>query len=513
MLQRQAQTGSNTETCAKWLPRQFDQNDKGVVPMSLPGYIYRMLEGVVGSENISDRPHILAAYRHQSPQDTRTPASPDAVILPGSTEEVQAVVKICRRYEITYQPLTSLLSINLPAGRQMKVILSLRRMNRILEINEPDRYAVIEPAVRHVQLKPELMKRGLSYCVPSVGPSCSVMASFIGKGEHHLQYSTSKNNRYLLGYEWVMPTGEILKAGSLSNNAGWFCSDGPGPSLAGLVQKGYGVFTKVAIGLDAWKGPAEMPAEGHAPSYKIRMPRDCHKVFIFKFPTLDKVRDAMMEIGKAEIGVAVLKFFYATAAVMFTVSANDFWELWKSGLFQKELPQAVWVYLATWTREEMAYEEKVLWDIVKEMGGEEVDSSIRELWENNMDFFVVVSFLQRVLKLGGGWAPIIHTESLPHTFEVAKSIPEFFYEFIDNGLILDAPHNFQIIPIEYAHGAHIELIFFYDRTRPERQKVPMELMKQSAATDLRHGHFAPTVQAGQSYGDFHLWESKIKAAF
>jgi hypothetical protein len=481
--------------------------------MSLPEYIYKMFEGVVGPENISDRPHILAAYRHTSPQDGRKPASPDAVILPGSTEEVQAIVRICRRYDIKYNPVTSLLSVGMTPGSQMKVILSLRRMNRILEINEEDLYVVVEPAVRHVQLKPELMKRGLSYPVPSVGPSCSVMANFLGKGEHHIQHSTSKNNRYLLGYEWVMPTGEILRAGSLAGDAGWFCPDGPGPSLAGLVQKGYGVFTKVAIALDAWKGPAAMPAEGHTPSYKMRLPQDCHKVFIFKFPTLDKVRDAMMEMGKAEIGVAVLKFFYATAAVMFTVSANDFWRLWESGLFQRELPQAVWVYLATWTKEEMAYEERVMWDIVREMGGEEVDKSILNIWENNMDFFIIVSFLQRVLKLGGGWAPIIHTESLSHTFEIAKTIPEFFRGFIEKGLILNAPHNFQIIPIEYGHGAHIELLFFYDRTLPEGQRIPMELMKQSRETDVKHGHFAPTAEVGQLYGNFHLWATKIREAF
>jgi hypothetical protein len=98
-----------------------------------------------------------------------------------------------------------------------------------------------------------------------------------------------------------------------------------------------------------------------------------------------------------------------------------------------------------------------------------------------------VSYLQRVLKLGGGWTGIIHTESLPHVFEIARTIPEFFYEFIEKGLILNAPHNFQIIPIEYAHGAHIELLFFYDRTSADGQRIPGELSKKSAETDTRHG--------------------------
>jgi hypothetical protein len=104
------------------------------------------------------------------------------------------------------------------------------------EINATDRYAVIEPAVRHVQLKPEVLKRGLNYPTASVGPSCSVLANFVASGDHHVQHSFSRVSRYLLGVEWVLPTGEILRVGSLGSDAGWFCADGPGPSLRGLVR-------------------------------------------------------------------------------------------------------------------------------------------------------------------------------------------------------------------------------------------------------------------------------------
>ena len=86
-----------------------------------------------------------------------------------------------------------------------------------------------------------------------------------------------------------------------------------------------------------------------------------------------------------------------------------------------------------------------------------------------MDFFILVSFLQRVLKLGGGWsATKLGADSISHMFTVGKSIPEYFYDFIDKGLILDAPHNFQIIPMEYGHAAHIELLFFFDVLRAAR---------------------------------------------
>ena len=497
--------------------------------MSLPKHVYKAFESVVGTENISDRQYILASHRHPTTMSVQKPVSPEAVILPGNMEEVQAIIKICNKNNISYIATVSSLIAMAYANQQGTVILHMKRMNKILEINEEDRYAVIEPGVRHGQLKTELMKRGLSYPVAAVGPGGSVLVNFAcSSGDNHTQYGASRTNRYLLGSEWVLPSGELLKVGSLATDAGWFCPDGPGPSLRGLI-KGYagqmgnlGVITKIAIGLDAWKGPKVMPTEGHTPSYKIRLPQDCHKVFVFKFPTLDKVRDAMIDIGKAEIGHAVQKYFNATAALLATESANDFWNLWNSGLFQKELARPLYVYLATWSPEEMAYEENILRDIIRETGGEEVDESIRHIYEDNMDFFILVGFLQRVLRLGGGWAPNkLSADSISHMFEVGKAIPEFMTEFIEKGLILNTPDNFQIVPLEYGHAAHIELLFLWDRNLPEEGKIPLAFMQKSAETDIKYGYHASMPpnskslmeQLGPLYSNYHVWANKIKEAF
>ena len=496
--------------------------------MGLDKHVHKELEKIVGAENINNQPHILAAYRHTNPQNGIKQAGPEAVIMPGSTGEVQSIVTICNRYNIQFNTITSLFGMGGIAPQPGMLVISLRRMNRILEINEEDRYAVIEPAVRQVQLKPEVLKRGLTYPTASAGPSCSVLANFLFSGDHHTQQSSSRCSRYLLGYEWVTPTGEIIHVGSPFNDGGGFCPDGPGPSLRALAR-GYGgwsgrlgIVAKIAIGLDAWKGPRELPTEGYSPYYRIPFPKDRHRVFIFKFPTLNRVRDAMIEMGKAEIGMAVLKFFYATEAVLFTVSANDFWDLWNSGLYQKELQQALWVYLAGWTPEELEYEEKVMWDIVHETGGEPVDESITRKYEENMDFFILVSFLQRVLKLGGGWSPTkLGADSIRHMFEVAESIPEFFSDFIDRGLILNAPYNYQIIPMEYGHMAHIELLFFFDHSLPDWPRIPLDIMRKSMENDIRHGFHAaspPPVKdlmerIGPLYGNFQKWIHEIKETF
>lgn len=497
--------------------------------MSLPNHVYRELEAVVGSRYISDKEYILAGIRQPAPHRPTKPPSPVAVILPGKTGEVQDIIRICNKHNLRFiATVSTLIDFAFPTGADT-VMLQMKRMNRIVEINREDRYAVIEPGVRHGQLLTELMKLGLSYPVASVGPGCSVLVNFAcSSGDSHWEHGASRTNRYINGIEWVTPTGELMRIGSLASNAGWFCADGPGPSLRGILKGfighwgGLGVVTRIAIGLNGWKGPASLPTKGRSPSYKMRLSPDCHKVAIFKFPTLDQVRDAMIEVGKAEIGQSVMKFFNATAALLATESANQFWELWKTGLFQKELARPLYVYLAAWSPKELAYEEAVLEEIIAETGGEPVDDSIQDIYRENMDFFVLVGFLQRVLRLGGAWAPCkLSGDSIAHMFEIAKAIPEFMTQFIEQGQIFAAPDNFLIDPLEYGHGAHIELLFLWDRNLPDWGRIPMDFMRRSIEEDIKHGHHGTmpprTIDGGRALGphfsNVHLWAERIKEAF
>jgi FAD/FMN-containing dehydrogenase len=497
--------------------------------MSLPRAVYAELEQVVGPRYISDRPWVLAGVRAPQPNTPVKPPSPEAVLLPGSAEEVQQIVRICNRHGIRYiATVSSLIGFAYPSGPGT-IILQLKRMNRLVEINAQDRYAVIEPGVRHGQLRTELMRHGLSYPVAAVGPGGSVLANFAcSSGDNHCQHGASRTNRYLLGIEWVTPEGELLRLGSLANDAGWFSADGPGPSLRGLIKGfvgqwgGLGVVTRIAIGLDAWRGPATLPTTGRSPSYQLRLDPALHQAYVFKFPSIEQLRDAMIAIGEAEIAQAVLKYFNASAALLATESANDFWELWRSGLFQRELARPLYVYLSAFTPEEYAYEERVLRDIVAEFGGEDVDERILRIYRDNMDFYILVGALQRVLRLGGGWAPAkLSGDSIGHMIEVGKAIPEFMQAFIAQGRVFDAPDNWQVIPLEYGHGAHIELLFLYDRVQANWGQVPVDFMRASMQADIRNGHHGTmpprTAAAGASLGPLfsnaQLWAARVKDAF
>jgi glycolate oxidase len=284
--------------------------------MTLPKNVYMALEDIVGAENISDDPAVLDSYRyslahtaiHLGPYyDTFTPRGA-AVLLPGSTEQVQAIVKLCNKYKIKFKASSTFWSAQGYPSEDDTIQLDMRRMDRILEIDEKNMFAVIEPGVIGATLQAEAIRVGLNTHLPGSGCSCSILAgatSYFGSGPSNLYGGWQYDN--LLGVEWVMPTGEILRTGSLGSGCGWFCGEGPGPSMKGVVRgflgsKGaMGVYTKCAIKLFAWPGPEKLPVEGIVPAYKISLP-DNFKAYTVAFPSWKAWADAAYMIWDTGIG-------------------------------------------------------------------------------------------------------------------------------------------------------------------------------------------------------------------
>jgi hypothetical protein len=497
--------------------------------MSLKREVYDELAAVVGDEFISDKPYVLAGNRSKTPDLPKDFLSADAIVQPGSTDEVVSIIKICNKYNIAFIPGATNLSMMAYAKREGTIILHMKRMNRILEINAEDRYAVIEAGVRHVQLRPELMKRGLTYATAAVGPGGSVLANFAAtSGDNHNQHGMSRACRYLLAMEVVSPTGEVLTTGSLEAGAGWSFGDGPGMGgLRGLLR-GYfgnhaqfGVVTRIAIALDEFRGPRELEISGISPTYSIRTPGAAGRVFVYNYESLDDVRDAMLKLGKSEVGYTVLKYFNLPLVQMMSTSANEFHEKWAR--YKDELKMPLIVYLATWSPEELAFETKCLADIAAETGGAAVREEIRSWFDDNMDFFIMVSFLQRVPRLGGSWRPIkLGADSVSHIIDAAKAIPEFIYDYMGTGKLFDAPYSYQIIPMEYGHMAHLELLYAWDRLDPAAGGYAADFARVSSETDISHGYHSempgggltPMTDAlGPKYSNFHVWLKALHEAF
>ena len=284
--------------------------------MALTREAYRAFEDVVGPRNISDDPALLDSYRyplshtaiHLGPYYRVYTPRGEAVLLPGSTEEVQAIVKLCNKYKIKFKASSTFWSAMGYPNDENTIQLDMRRMDRVLEIDEKNMFAIIEPNVIGAVLQAEAMKVGLNTHIIGAGSSCSPLASatsFAGAGPSGMFMGGHGEN--MLGLEWVMPDGELLRTGSLGAGLGWFCGEGPGPSVRSIIRGGLGtqgalgVFTKIAIKLFPWPGPARLPVEGIVPAYKVPMP-DNFRTYTLSFPTWQAWADACYKIWDAEIG-------------------------------------------------------------------------------------------------------------------------------------------------------------------------------------------------------------------
>jgi glycolate oxidase len=281
--------------------------------MALDREIYKAFEAVVGKDNISEDRGVLASYQcipaqtsdHRGPYPGRTPM-PQAVILPGTTEEVQKIVRLCNRYKIQFKASSTFWSTMGYIGDDYSVQIDMRRMNKF-EIDAKNMFLICEPWVIGATAQAEAMKYGLNLNIPGVGCSSSPVAStssWVGFGPQTIFMGAATEN--LLGCEWVLPDGEVLRTGSLGAGSGWFCGEGPGPSIRGILRGkqgtagSFGICTKMAIRLHPWPGPTYIPSYGQAPAYKADLPRN-FRCYTLCFPDWDAYAQGITYLHQAEI--------------------------------------------------------------------------------------------------------------------------------------------------------------------------------------------------------------------
>lgn len=179
---------------------------------SLPALVDRLRQAV-GSENVLSAHSDRMAYECDGFVIEKN--CPDVVVFPRSTEDVARVVKICNELNVPFLPRgagTSLAGGCLPVGGGVMIVLT--RMNRILEINHRDRYAIVEPGVVNLWLTNALKGSGFHYAPdPSSQGACTIggnVATNSG-GPHTLKYGVTVN--HVLGVEAVLASGEVIRLG------------------------------------------------------------------------------------------------------------------------------------------------------------------------------------------------------------------------------------------------------------------------------------------------------------
>ncbi len=173
----------------------------------------KQLIGIVGADRYKDDIETIIAHSYDA---YVVEAKADAVLFPLSTDEVSQIVSLAGANDIAITPRGE--GTNLSGGTiplKGGIVLSFSKMNKIVEINTPDRYAIVQPGVVNGDLQKALAMDGFFYPPDPSSFPFSTIGGNVGEnagGPRCLKYGVTAD--YLLGLEVVLPSGKVIRVGS-----------------------------------------------------------------------------------------------------------------------------------------------------------------------------------------------------------------------------------------------------------------------------------------------------------
>jgi len=180
---------------------------------------------------------------------------PCGAVAPQSTEEVQAIVEILNKYEIPCWTISTGKNLGYGGAAPVKsgmMTLDLKRMNRIIEVNEKHAYAIVEPGVSFFDLFNYIQEKGYKLWMSCPSPG---WGSIIGNTSEHGAGYTPYGDHYAnqCGMEVVLPDGDLLRTGmgAMPGTETWGTwKYGFGPHIDGMfTQSNLGIITKMGVWL------------------------------------------------------------------------------------------------------------------------------------------------------------------------------------------------------------------------------------------------------------------------
>ncbi|MDD5224570.1 MAG: FAD-binding oxidoreductase [bacterium] len=206
------------------------------------------LKKAIGDQWVSDRPADLSSYGHDF--TVVTGQRPNVVVLPLNTKDVQAIMEVAYDYGLPVVPLsTGFNHGGLTLPRHGGIMVDLRRMTRLVEIDPDSMTAVIEPNVKMRALWMDCHKLEEEYntlkpILPMTFGSISLLANYVSRGGAGSAAKYGPNAELIVDMKFVLPNGEVLEVGpnSVPGTDGIAYQYGPGPEIAGMFLNADGAF-------------------------------------------------------------------------------------------------------------------------------------------------------------------------------------------------------------------------------------------------------------------------------
>ena len=208
----------------------------------------RELRAIVGADGVIAGEAELLVYECDA--YTLEKHLPGVVVLPGSTAEVAAIVRLCAHHGLPIIPRGAGTSLS---GTVLAVtggvMIAVTRMNRVLEVDLRNRRALVESGCVNAWVTNAVKDHGLYYAPDPSSQSACTIGGNVGTnsgGPHTLKYGVTTN--HVLGYEMVLPDGEIVWLGTRPEDG----EDIDGYDLRGAAigsEGMFGVVTRVLLRL------------------------------------------------------------------------------------------------------------------------------------------------------------------------------------------------------------------------------------------------------------------------
>lgn len=302
---------------------------------------------IAGKENVLDSPEELGPYSED--YSLERPMMPDYVVKPQTAEQIAALIAMANQTGLPVIPSSS--SVHFYGTTLPKyggIILDLRKMDHILEIDERNRMVRIQPGVTWKKLSTELEKKGLFAVSPLLAhPNRSVLTTYLER--EPLVIPRFEFGDPLLGMEVIWPNGEVFRTGSASvpgfpeSFAKGANPQGPGSmDFYRLLQGAQGT-----MGIVTWA------------NIKVEYLPTVNKAFFIPFHNLEEVPGVLYRIGKLRIGYEYFLVNSLNWAVLFGEDGME-----SIGALKEGLPRYILTILLSGIRrlpeEKVAYEEKAL---------------------------------------------------------------------------------------------------------------------------------------------------------
>ncbi len=208
--------------------------------------LIKEFQAIVGKENVLESEADRQSYSYDSA--VLDPVVPELAVRPTTSEELGKVVRLCNENGLPITPRGS--GTNLSGGtipHKGGIVLLTNALNKIIEINEEDLYAVVQPGVVTAQFAGEVAARGLFYPPDPGSQAVSTLGGNVAEnagGLRGLKYGVTKD--YVMGVDFFDVNGELVKSGSRTVK----CVTGLNLSALQIASEGtMGVFNEIILKL------------------------------------------------------------------------------------------------------------------------------------------------------------------------------------------------------------------------------------------------------------------------